>query len=45
MKKKILRFPMSQSYYKLEQPKLLPGTRPIIQIAGTPILQLPQIVT
>ena len=38
----MLRSPISQPYHKPEQPKLLPGRKPIIQIAGKPILQHPQ---
>ena len=40
----MFRFPMLWLYDKPEQPKLLPGRRPIIQILERPILQSPQIV-
>ena len=42
IKEKTLRFPVFKSYGKPEQPKLLPGRKPIIQIAERPILQHPQ---
>ena len=38
----MLRFPISQPYDKCEQPKLLPGRKPVIQIAERPILQHPR---
>ena len=40
----MLRFPMPQPHDKLEQSKLLPGRRPIIQIAERQILQPTKIV-
>ena len=43
IKKKMFRFPMPQTCDKPEQPKLLPGRWPIIQIAERPFLQPPQI--
>ena len=45
IKKKMLRFPIPQPCDKPEQSKLLPGRRPIIQIAERPSLQPFQIVT
>ena len=40
----MLRFPLHQPCDKPEQPKLLAGRRPIIQMADRPILQLPSII-
>ena len=45
IKKKMLTFPVSQPYDKPEQPQLLTGRKPIIQIAERSILQQPQNVT
>ena len=46
IKRKILpRFYMHQAHDKQEQPKLLPGRRPIIQIAERPGVELLKIVT
>ena len=42
IKRKMPNFPVSQLHDKPEQPKLLPGRSPIIQIAERPILQQPQ---
>ena len=39
IKMKMLRFPVFQSYDKPEQTKLLPGRKPIIQIAEGPFFQ------
>ena len=36
IKRKTLKFPVSQPYDKPEQPKLLPGRKPIIQIEERP---------
>ena len=36
---------MLQAHEKLQQPRLLPGRRPIIQIVGRPFVQPPKIVT
>ena len=44
IKKKMFRFPIPLPCNKPEQPKLLPGRRPIIQIAERPLLQPPWIV-
>ena len=41
----MLRFPISQPHDKPEQPKLIPGRKPIIQIAERAILQPPWIAT
>ena len=41
IKKKMLTFSISQSWDKPELPTILPGRRPIIQIAERPILQPP----
>ena len=38
----MFKFPVSQLLPKSKQPQLLPGRRPIIQIAERPILQQPQ---
>ena len=45
IKRKMLKFPVSQPYSKPEQSKLLPGRNPIIQIAERPILQHPRNIT
>ena len=42
MKRKMFHFPVSQPHVKPEQPKLLPGRRPLIQITERPPLQQPQ---
>ena len=42
IKQKTFRFPMSELLDKPEQPKLLPGRRPIIQITERPLLQQSQ---
>ena len=39
------KFPVSQPYDKPEQPKLLLGRKPIVQIAERPFLQQPENVT
>ena len=45
IKKKMLKFPVSKLYDKSEQPKLLPGRKPIIQIAEWSPLQQSQNIT
>ena len=42
IKQKTIKFPVFPLLDKPEQPKMLPGRRPIIQIAERPILQQPQ---
>ena len=44
IKKNIIRFPIPQFQERPEQPKLIPGRKPIIQIAERPILQPPHSV-
>ena len=45
IKRKILqRVPMLQSHGKAGQPKLLPGRKPVIQVAERPVLHIPTVV-